>query len=416
MYTQRAVIGHDWKGTSMLKQILRRTVLCLIAFSPLRAQLYVIAGSPTPHSNENFGVALVRIGDDGSVSKAASLFSTSFNAGLAWISASQEARKATLLPHGGGTGHIVVVDFDEAAVNKECDLPTTPMPVVYSRLADLPGRGLALAEEMFADGHEKYAGFLLDKAVPCEKSLVDMAPTDILGLRVLGRTGVSDAGNDEAMNVQIDSAGRVTLRLLGVSFPFAIPEAMMAGMHDPLASILVDNPRLVAIGLFERAAPHRILVYRRRDQTWHRLPVPSESVFVAGGQATPTPWLTGFGDFLALTEARTKDAQFRETAGKAAWKSEATATGPSMAARFAGETVVFPGRLHLYDMEHDRSYTISTEQGDSEVLLVEAGMVYYRVGDSLYKSSIGETALGSPQLLAKSEILGDAHWAFIKPK
>lgn len=288
------------------------------------------------------------------------------------------------------------------------------MPTLYYHLAELPGRGPALVAEMFAEGREKLAGMLLDKSVPCESSLVDMAPTDILGLRVFGRTGVSDTGTSDAVNVPVDASGRLTQRLWGVTFPFAIPEPMLAGMVNPISVILVDNTRLVAIGLFAKASPHRILVYRKSDRTWHRLPIPYERVFLADGQSTPAPWLTGFGDFLALTEAHTKDADFPETAGKAAWRNTRTETGPSIAERFKDEGVVFPGKLHLYDMAHERSYTITTNQGDSEILLVEDGVVYYRVNDAIYKCTISDAVLGPPQLVAKSEILGDAHWAFIR--
>jgi len=204
------------------------------------------------------------------------------------------------------------------------------------------------------------------------------------------------------------------MRTWGVSFPFKIPGSMLEGLVNPISVVLVDNARLVAIGLFAKASPHRILVYRKSDRTWHQLPIPHERVFVADGQSTPAPWLTGFGDFLALSEAHTKDAEFPETAGRAAWRNARIATGPSIAERFRQEGVVFPGRLHLYDVAHDRSYTITTNQGDSEILLVEDGIVYYRVNDAIYKCTIGDSALGPAQLLAKSEILGDAHWAFIR--
>ena len=107
------------------------------------------------------------------------------------------------------------------------------------------------------------------------------------------------------------------------------------------------------------------------------------------------------------------DAQFSETAGKAEWRRARIDTGPDMAERFNDAGVVFPGKLHLYDIENGRSYTISTQQGDSEVLLVEGGVVYYRVRDAIYRATIGEKELGPPQLVARSEILGDAHWAFI---
>lgn len=92
-----------------------------------------------------------------------------------------------------------------------------------------------------------------------------------------------------------------------------------------------------------------------------------------------------------------------------------TDSGPSIAERFKEEEdLVFPGRVHLFDREHDRSYVITTNQGDSEILLVSAGMVYYRVSGAIYRASVGETELGAPQLIAKSEILEDAHRAFFR--
>ena len=60
-------------------------------------------------------------------------------------------------------------------------------------------------------------------------------------------------------------------------------------------------------------------------------------------------------------------------------------------------------------MENGQSYTIVTNQGDSEVLLTEKNTVYYRVNDSLYQVSIDGKVLGSPRLVAKSDMLRDAH-------
>ena len=404
----------------MCKWIAQCLTCLFLTSSGAYAQLYVITGSPTPKRHEAFAADLVRV-SDGTASISEPLVSAAMvgrshvEGGVFWIALSQEARKAVLVPQSTGTSHLLVVDFDAAAVTKQCDWPDLPMPTLYYHLAELPGRGSALVAEMFAeDGHNKFAGMLLDRSVPCENSLVDMAPTDILGLQVSGRAGVSDTGNHDAVDVGVDGTGAVAMRTWGVSFPFKIPGSMLEGLVNPISVVLVDNARLVAIGLFAKASPHRILVYRKSDRTWHQLPIPHERVFVADGQSTPAPWLTGFGDFLALSEAHTKDAEFPETAGRAAWRNARIATGPSIAERFRQEGVVFPGRLHLYDVAHDRSYTITTNQGDSEILLVEDGIVYYRVNDAIYKCTIGDSALGPAQLLAKSEILGDAHWAFIR--
>ena len=75
---------------------------------------------------------------------------------------------------------------------------------------------------------------------------------------------------------------------------------------------------------------------------------------------------------------------------------------------------MFPGRLHLYDVTNERVYTIATNQGDSEVLLVENNIVYYRVSDRLYSAPVTEKGIGAARLLASNEAIRDAHWAFIK--
>ena len=76
---------------------------------------------------------------------------------------------------------------------------------------------------------------------------------------------------------------------------------------------------------------------------------------------------------------------------------------------------VFPGRLHLYDSDREQVYTIVTNQGDSEVLLLEDGTVYYRASDRLYAAPITEKGIGTARLVAKDYSIRDVHWAFIKP-
>jgi hypothetical protein len=333
------------------------------------------------------------------------------NAGVFWLSISLEARKAVIIPRG--TPEFLVLDLDTASVSKRCGLPKLPMPVVYFHLVDLPARGLTLAAEMFRDGTEKLAGMLLDPSISCADSLVDVAPTDLLEIRILGRTGVGDAGSNDTASVRVESSGGVIQPVLGAKFPFAIPESILAAFHGtPLASLLAANSNLLAIGLFEAAGPHQIAVYRRRDASWHTLPIPATRVHLNGGQSTPLPLLTAFGNFVALTEVRGKE-EVAESAGRAAWKQLATDTGPSMKERFDEDELAYPGRLHLFDIAHDRSYELRTGQGDSEVLLVEDRTLYYRVGDAIFKAAIGDASLGEAQLVGRSPLLNDVHWAFI---
>jgi hypothetical protein len=72
----------------------------------------------------------------------------------------------------------------------------------------------------------------------------------------------------------------------------------------------------------------------------------------------------------------------------------------------------YPGILFLIDSVGGRQYQIRTNQGDSEILLVEGSTVYYRVNDELRPVPIQGNALGASTLLAKDDDLRDAHWAF----
>jgi hypothetical protein len=74
----------------------------------------------------------------------------------------------------------------------------------------------------------------------------------------------------------------------------------------------------------------------------------------------------------------------------------------------------FTGRLNIYDVEKEVSYRIETDQADSEILLVEDGKVYYRIANRLYEGRIAEKEITGTKLLATSDLLYDAHWAWIR--
>jgi hypothetical protein len=100
--------------------------------------------------------------------------------------------------------------------------------------------------------------------------------------------------------------------------------------------------------------------------------------------------------------------------GGAEWGLEERRFGMSLRFSFENSTYVYRGRLHLYDVETGRSYTIDTRQADSEMLLVEDETVYYRVSNRLYSAPITGETLGPAKLLATDEAIRDAHWAFTK--
>ena len=56
------------------------------------------------------------------------------------------------------------------------------------------------------------------------------------------------------------------------------------------------------------------------------------------------------------------------------------------------------------DARSEQLFTIDTTQGDSEVLLIEDGTVYYRASHRLYSAPITEKGIGASRLLAISTL------------
>ena len=75
----------------------------------------------------------------------------------------------------------------------------------------------------------------------------------------------------------------------------------------------------------------------------------------------------------------------------------------------------YPGLLFLFNV-HTRDYIEwDTKQGDSAVLLVQDGYVYYRVNTRILRSAIIDNKrLSEPKLLIDDERVRDIHWAYLK--
>jgi hypothetical protein len=307
----------------------------------------------------------------------------------------------------GGEGSALVVDLDAAAVVKSCKVPSV-WHLIEQWLWDVPGRGLVFAEFLSEEPGERISGMVLDPSVPCSRSFSDLSPGDAKYLVASGYAGVAGIGSHDGMRVQLDRTGKIS-RFFPIGrayFDADVPPAMFQDVRQPIAAVMANNRALVAVAVTEDSDPssQRLVVFRKSDRTWHRLPSVSERF----------SWTRAFGGFVAIAAAEKKGARLRGSSGKAEWRQENTAGGPNQAAVFEGADLAFSGRLHLYNVDTERLDTITTDQGDSEILLVENGTVYYRVSDRLYSVPISKTGLGEPKLLAKSDVIRDAHWAFLK--
>jgi len=105
----------------------------------------------------------------------------------------------------------------------------------------------------------------------------------------------------------------------------------------------------------------------------------------------------------------------RISPGMESRKKENTKTGAPFDDRTNFLKLFYPGILYLLNLSTEQYIEWETGQGDSEILLVQQDIVYYRINDEIYKAPIiNNEKLGKPILLVKDkEIVPDIHWAFI---
>ncbi len=72
----------------------------------------------------------------------------------------------------------------------------------------------------------------------------------------------------------------------------------------------------------------------------------------------------------------------------------------------------YPGVLTLINVQDKRRYEIRTNQGDSEILFVHDGNVYYRISEDLFRAPIEQDGIGSPVKIASGAVVGESHLAF----
>jgi hypothetical protein len=72
------------------------------------------------------------------------------------------------------------------------------------------------------------------------------------------------------------------------------------------------------------------------------------------------------------------------------------------------------GHMTLINPSEDRTIKLDTQPKDSEILLVAADQVYYRIDDSLFVADIKENTLANTRLLVKDNHIWDVHWMMVK--
>jgi hypothetical protein len=408
------------------RQVGRLLELAVILFASVgtaHAQVHLITGAFSEAWTGRYGSALFEVGGDGKVVKKLDLVPQ--ERGFFWMGMSYELKRAAILVPGNPPS-ASFLNLDTAELAKQCEFPEFLQIGENQWFADVPGQGTSLeivhsGKDFLHDPKELYA-LVADPSIPCGESLKPVPVQQVRYAIPLGSAGVGDFLMSDGMSsVYADSLGSLSrLMVVGqrVALGYTLPRDFRTEGNQNVY-IHANNPQILVVGLGYR--PHfRLLVFKKLDSTWHAVPELSLS------------GIRAFGKYVAVTEASTKKliaAQLEKHPGgvnmdepgvrdelgpgKSEWTTRDGPMGPSQVASFANSTMVFPGRLHIFDTDTDNVYTITTNQGDSEILLIDNGTVYYRVSDRLYRVPILNKGLGKARLIATDEVVRDAHWAFL---
>jgi hypothetical protein len=150
-----------------------------------------------------------------------------------------------------------------------------------------------------------------------------------------------------------------------------------------------------------------LYVHDRKLNTWKKLTSSSTS-----------PWARRvFGTWLAtIVEVWHPGEEVGENPGtenQRDWDSPLLPNVRSSYAFWAGRRTSIPGTLLLDNLEDGRRITLDTGQEDSEILTVsDDGLVLYRVNDSIFSAQIAGDKLAKPSLVVKDEDVPEVHWVF----
>ncbi len=379
---------------------IRHIVLLLASSLSASAQLYLVTGSPNSKNGWYAASDLFEV-VPAAVEPRLVAKLVPEKTGTEWIAANYDWGKIVLLP-GGSKPLITVVDFHHPETPKQCESPAFESSLIEQWLADIPIVGPSLA--LYTNHVE---AMKLDSGVPCADSFSDVGPGALQYLAAHGRAGIAGQSYSEGLYAYLDKDNSVIRPMLGKIYflGYAVPKNLTAGFEDAYITVLVNTNQVFALSCFQNGHFLRV-AFRKRDQTWHKLPSASDDYGP----------VRAFGEFVTFVEGHFagSDSKSQASMGASEWRNKSTVYGPPVKILLEDHRYSYPGRLHIYDLSRDRLLTIETRQADSEILLIDNKTVYYRIVDRLYAADITDTGVDGQRLIVKSDIVDDVHWAFLK--
>lgn len=204
--------------------------------------------------------------------------------------------------------------------------------------------------------------------------------------------------------------------------PYILPDSLQI-REKKLLAILVNNPVFTIIVKGRtNSSPNELgaselYIYDKQKHEWFRFTIKRNNDSMRGFGT----WLAGSVvsndlNIIFDEKGRVKDkVEFnRVSPGKESRRQKGTPTGTPFDFRSTFNNLYYPGILYLLDVPSRNYIEWNTGQGDSEILLVQDEIVYYRVNDKIYKAPIIDgKELGKSEQLIQDERVPDIHWAFI---
>lgn len=419
-----------------LSSLLRRTlcaavaILSVIALSmQISAQdLYLLTGTPTPNSDLRFGSAVFQVDPArGALKNVRDVVSKEI--GVDFVEADYDDRLIVLGYPQVVPSTFAVVKMDNPTKETSSTIPLDRKSGVTTHyLLDVPGRGVGQALNLF-DATTDAQGRLLENPASDRLAVIwlsgpprnwEVHPwTDMLYVRCSGYFGTA-AGSNDFLRVRAGSDGMLSGDILS-GHPENLGIPAPPHLSPPLAKyedllLSVNNDEMAVISRIGKTkglygAADNLFVFSKDSSTWKQVSIPAGSSLIRG-----------FRNWIAGTAAELDEQHLRQSPGRE--KRMAGKMHPGTGHRMPEEVSVeeifshlgetyFPGELFLYNAKTGKSYTISTGQGDSEVVLVTDNAVYYRVNDALYRVAVNSDSLGKPELLVKDPVIFQVHWAFL---
>jgi hypothetical protein len=194
-------------------------------------------------------------------------------------------------------------------------------------------------------------------------------------------------------------------------FPLMLPDSLQLRKKEML-NIIINNKNQFILYLSStghinnRIGSTTLIIYDYNKKNWYKKQINGNY-----------PNITSYGKWLAgvvYEYTGMNEGTFKESPGKEA-RAKLNSKNPFNAdERFAYFHIYSPGKLYLFNTHTQKHIEWVTNQGDSEILLVQDDTVYYRINDEIYKALIlkGEK-LGKSELLIRDPQVLDIHWAFI---